>query len=629
MHGDSLLPLATIFDAQFVRWTVWVGLVLLTVALLLLVRTRWGQSQPLGKCIVLSLLAHLLLAIYISTVNIVTSSVGTPEAQGIQVALVENATEDGEEAERAEPAPWESFADPSLEQTLEALPDTSGFEPSEASDELAEPQRMTPVERPTETLPMTPVKLPAAKEEGPPRIVGGSDAPATEASAQDAQPIEVPPASEAPEADPVPPPEPAQPAEEPAGSDRSDADTGSAAKESGAPEGSAAAETPPLVAVASRPSGVGDAAKSMPEVFKLRTGDHTKGAHGHGATVESEAAVAAALKWLAANQSANGRWEPQRTGAGAGLAGDGEKRNGAGATADTGITGLALLSFLAAGNTHLEGEYQLNVRRGLEYLLSMQAADGNLGVSNNVYEKMYCHAMATCAVSEAYAMSRDERLRTAVKRAIGFTLDAQDRTTGGWRYRPGDAGDTSQLGWQVMALNSAQLAGIEMPEATRSGIEKFLRSVSLGNSRGLACYQAIKPVATRSMTAEAMVCRQFMGHLDPAAARSEAGRFLLEEVPGAGTTNFYYWYYGTLALYQTQGDTWERWNAAMQKTLVASQRTDGEQAGSWDPDPVWGRCGGRAYSTALGTLCLEVYYRFLPLYVEAASRDADAKASPK
>jgi hypothetical protein len=172
-----------------------------------------------------------------------------------------------------------------------------------------------------------------------------------------------------------------------------------------------------------------------------------------------------------------------------------------------------------------------------------------------------------------------------------------------------------------MALRSAQLGGLDIPAGTRTGIERFLKSVTLGPSRGLACYQPVRPVPTRSMTAEALVCRQFLGIVDPPAATAEAGRFLLEEVPGAGTPNFYYWYYGTLALYQTQGEPWKKWNEAMQKTLIASQRTDGGLAGSWDPDPVWGACGGRAYSTALGALCLEVYYRFLPLYVQSAERD--------
>jgi hypothetical protein len=363
----------------------------------------------------------------------------------------------------------------------------------------------------------------------------------------------------------------------------------------------------------------------MPEEFKLRTGDHAQVAKGNGATQESEAAVNAALRWLAANQGPSGRWEARRTGGGANRAADGEDRFGAGTTADTGITGLALLAFLASGNTHLQGQHQTTVRRGLEFLLGMQDADGNLGASQNMYEKMYCHAMATCAISEAYAMSGDDRLKAAVRRAIGFTIASQDRASGGWRYGPNQPGDTSQLGWQVMSLKSAQLAGIAIPDQTRAGIERFLRSVALGRASGLACYQPVRPVQSRSMTAEALACRQFLGIVDSPAAQAEASDFVLQEVPGVGTTNFYYWYYATLSMYQLQGEPWRRWNEALQKKLLPTQRADGELAGSWDPDPVWGGCGGRAYSTSLGALSLEVYYRFLPLFVQAPNRDRRVK----
>jgi hypothetical protein len=363
--------------------------------------------------------------------------------------------------------------------------------------------------------------------------------------------------------------------------------------------------------------------KTIPDALKMRVGDHARVAKGFGATPESEAAVNAALKWLAKNQSSSGRWDAKRLGAG-GVAVDGTDRFNAGSTADTGITGLALLAFLAAGHTHLQGPHQTTVRRGLEFLLSMQAADGNLGASVNMYEKMYCHAMATCAVSEAFAMTGDERLAGTVRRAVGFTLKTQDQRTGGWRYSVGQPGDTSQLGWQVMALKSAQLAGIAMPQGTRDGIERFLRSVSIGHSSGKACYQPVRPVPSRSMTAEALVCRQFLDMPEPPAALTEASNFILEERPGSGTPNHYYWYYGTLSMYQLQGDAWRQWNEALQKVLLGSQRSDGTLAGSWDPDPVWGACGGRAYSTSLSTLCLEVYYRFLPLYVEAAGRPRTA-----
>src|SRR5262249_5593838 len=101
----SMLPaaptvLAVFWNAQIVRWGVWVGLVVLTVALLLLLRTRWGQSQPLGKCVVLSLLAHLLLAIYMTTVSIVTDTVGSPDGRGVQVALIDSSA-----AESLDPQP--------------------------------------------------------------------------------------------------------------------------------------------------------------------------------------------------------------------------------------------------------------------------------------------------------------------------------------------------------------------------------------------------------------------------------------------------------------------------------------------------------------------------------------------
>ena len=55
-----------------------------------------------------------------------------------------------------------------------------------------------------------------------------------------------------------------------------------------------------------------------------------------------------------------------------------------------------------------------------------QAPDGNLGGQAATFEFMYCHAMAACALSEAYGMTRDSRLREPVRRAVGYTLRAQD-----------------------------------------------------------------------------------------------------------------------------------------------------------------------------------------------------------
>ena len=119
------------------------------------------------------------------------------------------------------------------------------------------------------------------------------------------------------------------------------------------------------------------------------------------------------------------------------------------------------------------------------------------------------------------------------------------------------------------------------------------------------------------MTAEAWVCRQFLGVGGPGPASAEAAEFLLRNDSDRGSTNFYYWYYATLALYQHGGEPWTRWNNRIRDRIVKLQRTSGHQTGSWDPDEsLYGSKGGRIYCTTLAALTLEVYYRYLRLYDE-------------
>ncbi len=378
--------------------------------------------------------------------------------------------------------------------------------------------------------------------------------------------------------------------------------------------GLVASVTPALQLPATARNRDNDSQQPLPNAYRLRVApNRIDVTQSHGGTAETEAAVKAALKWLADNQAADGRWDAQAHGAGKETNVLGRDRQGAGSRADTAMTGLALLSFLGSGHTHLDGPYRDDVRRGLEYLMRTQAADGNLGGKAAMFEFMYCHAMATCALSEAYGMTRDQRLREPLERAIGYTLAAQDPKGGGWRYKPGDAGDTSQLGWQLMALKSAELAGIPVPDKTRQGIIRYLQSISAGKYGGLASYRPGEQT-TRSMTAEAMVCWQFLGLAREHPACNEAGDYLLGELPGEGTYNLYYWYYATFSMYQLQDVYWQRWNEALRSTLLSLQVKDGPLAGSWKTNDLWGGHGGRVYTTALAALTLEVYYRFLPLY---------------
>ena len=142
---------------------------------------------------------------------------------------------------------------------------------------------------------------------------------------------------------------------------------------------------------------------------------------------------------------------------------DRQNRQHAGVTAETGVTGLALLALLGAGHTHEEGDYQGTVQRGLEFLLNSQRANGSLAGRARPCERTYCDAMATFALAEALAMTGDERLGQRVQLAVDYLVSRQHPTGGGWRYNPGDVGDTSQLGWVIMALRSAEIGGADVP----------------------------------------------------------------------------------------------------------------------------------------------------------------------
>ena len=87
-----------------------------------------------------------------------------------------------------------------------------------------------------------------------------------------------------------------------------------------------------------------------------------------------------------------------------------------------------------------------------------------------------------------------------------------------------------------------------------------------------------------------------------------------------------YRYYATLALFHHPGPVWPQWNEQLTQQLLAHQQHDGRSAGSWPPQGEWTRTGGRIYQTALCTLMLEVYYRYLPLY--SATRVADDVSVP-
>lgn len=324
---------------------------------------------------------------------------------------------------------------------------------------------------------------------------------------------------------------------------------------------------------------------------------------GHGGSNVTESAVRDGLEWLKRQQRRDGSWSllaPYTDGGGA------ENRIAA--------TAMAVLAFQGAGHTHQEGEFRQVVDKAWKFLLPQQDDDGSFFPpgSGPEHHRLYSQAQVTIAICELYGMTQDSQMREHAERAVRYAVKTQS-AEGGWRYTPGSESDTSVTGWFVMALQSAQMAGLQVPSPTLEKISDYLDLASTDGGSEYA-YQPGK-AGTEVMTAEALLCRQYLGWKrdDP---RLLAGVKMVSRHPiDWSDQNAYYWYYATQVMHHMEGQYWDEWNKVMRESLPAQQVKDGKERGSWDPKrDRWGQFGGRLYETCLCVYMLEVYYRHLPIY---------------
>ena len=320
--------------------------------------------------------------------------------------------------------------------------------------------------------------------------------------------------------------------------------------------------------------------------------------HG-GGNAESERAVARGLEWLARQQKDDGHWEF-----------DGTSKDKVAAT------GMALLPFLAAGETHKnKTKHRETVEKGLQWLMKNQrsrAVKGGRSVGAFDTSNMYAHAIATIALCEAAGRTKDPEVKAKAKGALAFVLNAQG-ANGSWGYTGPEPveGDTSIVGWQVQALAAAKVAGIEIADEKKvfDKADKFLQSVS---TDGGAKYGYREKGASQTLTPVGLLSRHSMGKLE--ARHPTFGRgveFLKGFPPQKGYWDTYYYYYATRVVYQAGGDDWHKfWNPRMRDMLVDLQVAEGEAKGSWVKDQGFmGSACGRLGTTAMSLLTLQVYYR--------------------
>lgn len=304
--------------------------------------------------------------------------------------------------------------------------------------------------------------------------------------------------------------------------------------------------------------------------------------------VQARTSVDSALQWLAARQEKDGHWDP---------------KNFEGGGSAVGCSGLALMAFMGGGHTARRGDHRRQVTRGMLWLLAQQRPDGSVGIN------MREHAIATITFCEAFGRAQDERMQTAARRGVDFIQKARLQD-GGWGFqRDSQNSDLMQTAWVVQALKAARLAQVSFDQRLHAEALLYIDSLTdKGAAQGTTGAVNGGPL----MTCAAMVARQLCGVGVRSEVLRNAAALTRTAEPTWQRKDFNYWYFATYAMHNMGEEDRIWWNKRMRDVLVDHQLRQGDLTGSWDPkgDMAMTTGGGRIESTALGALCLEVYYRY-------------------
>lgn len=314
---------------------------------------------------------------------------------------------------------------------------------------------------------------------------------------------------------------------------------------------------------------------------------------GDELTPEVKAAVERGLAWLASRQNRDGAF-------GAG---------GTGYQAHVGISSLAGVAFMAAGNLPGRGKYGENVKRAVEFMLRNSQESGLLAADNS-HGVMYSHGFAMLFLGEVYGMTGDEAVKEKLQKAVRLTQKTQN-PQGGWRYLPVpyDA-DISVTITQVMGLRAARDAGIKVEKEVVDKAVGYVRMCH--NKDGGFSYVAGQGGMGGSgwERSGAGLATLFYAGIHDGEEIDRAVKYLSGFIPGksgraASGHYFYGVYYGTQAAFLAGGDLWKNWYEGIRKDLLAKQN---KSSGAWAGEV------SEEFATAIALIALQMPNRYLPVF---------------
>ena len=360
-----------------------------------------------------------------------------------------------------------------------------------------------------------------------------------------------------------------------------------------------------------------------PVIFQGMIGSRNPGSRGsllgkHGGNGQTEAAVMRALRWLKKNQNEDGSWPKTKPAA----------------------TSLALLTFLAHGETPASEEFGYTVESAIRFLVnSLNKTDMFTGRDGHDYT----HPIGAYALSEAYAMTKVPMVKYAAERAVARVVKGQN-ASGGFNYnlKPVERDDTSYMGWCVQALKAGYLAKLDVPgleEAKNKSIDGFRKNYGAGSDYA-GGFGYTSQSSTHGLTGVGVLCMQLLGEAKSKEAQGglktlERTTFNWDPAGGGFHNKNYFWYYTTQAKFHAGGATWNNWNRLFSPVLVKNQtvipkaqsgyvdhKGEPKDIGWWDmTKELSGHTDGPVMNTCLAALQLQVYYRYLPTFMTPTDAD--------
>ena len=322
------------------------------------------------------------------------------------------------------------------------------------------------------------------------------------------------------------------------------------------------------------------------------TGTQPNQVRGDEITPKQKASVDKGLAWLAAHQRPDG-----------GFAGD-----GGGGPSHAGITALAGLAFMQAGNLPGRGKYGKEVQRCLDYVLACCQQTG-LVCADISQGPMYGHGFATVFLGEVYGMTGNEEVKEKLQKAVTLIQKTQN-SEGGWRYQPApyDA-DISVTICEVMALRAARDAGIKVEKDVVDKSIKYVKSCQNGDG-GFSYQPAMRGSGSGYARSAAGLASLYYAGIYDGPDVERGLKYLKQFMPGKSSDQaaegmyFYGNYYAVQAMFLAGGDYWAQFYPAVREQLIQRQQADG----SWQGE------AGEDYATAMSLIILQMPNRYLPVY---------------